>query len=1103
MAKASTVRNKKVPPSASIWETSFAVPNLHCPTCVTHITSLLDQLKPVPVIKCISIINRIVTVEHSSQLLVTTIHDILSSNGYEVFDIILDSASNELIDKPSSRSLSLEQAVRNWDSRVEKGEMNDDARLMHVANCHMCAAHRESVKGKSGSLSVVVSGSEDAPKDFSALISIDGMTCSACISTVTNALQAIPAVQRADVSLVSRSATVLFKSNEAETTTKELLGALEDAGYDVQLVELKAAEQRGVKAAATNGESATVRTVVLEIYGMHCLQCPERVLQTLSGLGVEVKQPPTLEEPLITISYIPDIPRLSIRRIIRELEALDRSFVVSIHKPITIEERSRQMLRRDRRSITIRAILAGVIAIPSLFIGVIYMNFIPKDDPGYKYLMQHLHGVTRAEWSTFIMATPVYFFAADYFHEKTLKDLWALWRPGSPVPIGRRFYRFGNMNMLISLGTTIAYFASLGQLIVSALRNVPSSEGGSRQSFFDSVVFLTFFLLLGRLAEATMKAKAGDAVSALGNLRPTTAGLVVQVDEDDIPRTETVDVDFIDAGDVIRIPNGASPPCDGALLNEFAEMDESSLTGESRLVKKQQGDMIFSGTINKGSPVTIRVTNPIGTSILDSLIQVVREGQGKRAPMERVADLLTGYFVPVITAIAILTWVIWLSLGLSGILPDDYLDADIGGWPVWSLQFAIAVFIIACPCGLGLAAPTALFVGGGLAAKHGILVKGGGEAFQEASNLDVVVFDKTGTLTLGVEPKIVECEVFEDACGLDRATILGMLKSMEENSSHPLARAAVEFATSNQAVAIDALEVEEIGGRGLRGVVKVARDEDSALEVLVGNEMFLEDHSVPIPSITSKTLHSWKSQGYSVLLFACRSATKQWKLTGIFAASDPPRLEAAQVITTLQNKGIDVWMLSGDNPSTAAAIGRKVGIPPSKIIAGVLPTEKADRIKYLQRALQPKKGGGLKRLLGKKGNQVTIAMVGDGINDAPALTAADVGIAVASGSDVAIQSASFILMQSDLRAVLTLVSLSKAVFRRVIMNFCWAAVYNLIALPVAAGVLYPVRTSGGDHVRLDPAWAALAMAGSSLSVVTSSLLLRSRVPWGVGYRAEN
>ncbi|PIA89550.1 Copper-transporting P-type ATPase, partial [Cercospora beticola] len=1018
----------------------------------------MDGLKPAPVIRCISIVNHIVTVDHSCQILVTTIRDLLRSNGYDVFGIILDSASNEHIHKPSQLGISLAQAVQQWDPE-RKEEVHDNTRLMHLANCQMCAAHQGSVKWKNSSLSVVVSGSEDAPKDFSALISIDGMTCSACVSTVTNALQAIPAVRRADVSLVSRSATVSFRSNEAETTTKELLGALEDAGYDVQLVELKAIEQRTVKAVASDSESATVRTVNLEVYGMHCPQCPERVLQTMSGLGVDIKKPPTLEEPFITISYIPDVPRLSIRRIIRELNALDRSFVVSIHKPITIEERSRQMLRRDRRAITMRAILAGIIAIPSLVIGVVYMNF---------------QNGLPSSWQLH----PVYFFAADYFHEKTLKDLWALWRPGSPVPIGRRFYRFGNMNMLISLGTTIAYFASVGQLIVSAVRDVPSLEGASRQSYFDSVVFLTFFLLLGRLAEATMKAKAGDAVSALGNLRPTTASLVVQDDKDDVPTTETVDVDFIDTGDVIRIPNGASPPCDGALLNELAGMDESSLTGESRLVKKQQGDIIFSGTINKGSPLAIKVTNPIGSSILDSLIQVVREGQGKRAPVERVADLLTAYFVPVITAIAILTWVIWLTLGLSGALPDDYLDVDIGGWPFWSLQFAIAVFIIACPCGLGLAAPTALFVGGGLAAKHGILVKGGGEAFQEASNLDVVVFDKTGTLTLGIEPKIVECEVFEDACGLDRATVLGMLGCMEENSSHPLARAAVEFVNSNQAVAVEALEIEEVGGRGLKGLMRAARDEDAPMEILVGNEVFLEDHSVPITSTISTTLHSWKSQGNSILLFACRPATKQWNLAGIFAASDPPRPEAAQVIKSLQTKGIDVWMLSGDNPSTAATIGQKVGISPSNIIAGVLPTEKADKIKYLQRALRPKYRRGLQRILGKKHNQVTIAMVGDGINDAPALSAADVGIAVASGSDVAIQSASFILMQSDLRAVLTLVSLSRAVFRRVIMNFCWAAVYNLIALPVAAGVLYPVRTSSGDHVRLDPAWAALAMAGS-------------------------
>ena len=282
------------------------------------------------------------------------------------------------------------------------------------------------------------------------------------------------------------------------------------------------------------------------------------------------------------------------------------------------------------------------------------------------------------------------------------------------------------MNMLISLGTTIAYFSSLAELIVAASHPSNRRSDGVQQAYFDSVVFLTMFLLMGRYAEAHMKAKSGDAVAALGNLRPTEALLVSQKDGD----VETVTVDLIDTGDVIRVVHGSSPPCDGELLEDAADFDESSLTGESKLVRKKKGEEIFAGTINKGSAISMRVTGPAGASMLDSIIQVVREGQAKRAPVERVADLLTSYFVPVIVLLAILTWVIWLALGLSGTLPHSYLDNNIGGWPFWSLQFAIAVFVIACPCGLGLAAPTALFVGGGMAAKRGLLVKGGGEAFQ-------------------------------------------------------------------------------------------------------------------------------------------------------------------------------------------------------------------------------------------------------------------------------------------------------------------------------------------------------------------------------------
>ena len=648
------------------------------------------------------------------------------------------------------------------------------------------------------------------------------------------------------------------------------------------------------------------------------------------------------------------------------------------------------------------------------------------------------------------------------------------------------------MNMLISLGTTIAYFSSLSELIIGAAHPSDRRGDGVQQAYFDSVVFLTMFLLMGRYAEAHMKAKSGDAVAALGNLRPTDASLVSSKDGD----VERLSVDLMDAGDVIRVVHGSSPPCDGELLDDGADFDESSLTGESRLVHKKKGDDIFAGTINKGSAISLRVTGPAGASMLDSIIQVVREGQAKRAPVERVADLLTSYFVPVIVLLAISTWVIWLALGLSSTLPRNYLDNNIGGWPFWSLQFAIAVFVIACPCGLGLAAPTALFVGGGMAAKRGLLVKGGGEAFQEASSLDCIVFDKTGTLTEGKEPKIVDHKFMKPSV-FDENTMLGVLKTVEQNSGHPLARAAVEFAGSGNPGASTLYSVHEIAGKGMKASFETPDDANSLdFEVLIGNESLIQDYGVLVHEGETRTLlEDWKSASYSVILMAIRQTmptSEDWAVAAIFAAADAIRSESAAVVAALQAKGVQVWMLSGDSQKTATAVGEKIGIPSTNIIAEVLPNQKAEKIKYLQQSRARSRTGILSRLSSQR-NRATVAMVGDGINDAPALAAADVGIAVASGSDIAVQSASFVLIHSDLRAVLTLVALSRAVFMRVILNFFWAAIYNLIALPIAAGVLYPIK-SGGSHVRLDPAWAALAMALSSISVVGSSLLLRTRLP---------
>jgi heavy metal translocating P-type ATPase len=1136
---------------------------------------------PSPTIENVSIVNHVVTVLHHRDVKAAAMSTMLTNAGYEVFDVVLDPASTESrrsSDSSITKVEDLDDAVRRWEPS-RQSSIDTLVRSRHGHHCQMCAAAGTDEGHWDPLESVTVLDAVSSLSRYQVTLSIDGMTCSSCVGHVTSALESVPDVISANVALVSHSAEVRFSACDKDSFVKTLVTAIEDAGYDAEIIEVKAladahshaesndesedsweatysiegmtcsscsgkvteviqklpfvdhvnvnlishsgtvvfkgkknesllldaidntgyeATLTELKPLATKAETATARNISLYIQGMHCEQCPLRIVESLRKLSVEITKTPTLHNPILSVAYIPDAPRLTIRHIIDTVINIDNSFDVTIHKPKTVEQRSREMMAKERRAIAIRALASMITAIPTLIIGVIYMSLVPQDDGGYQFVMQPIHGVPLAEWVTFALSTPIYLFAADHFHRRTLKEIWALWRPKSPVPIGKRFYRFGSMNMLISLGTTIAYFSSLAQLIVAASHPSEDLIGSSKQSYFDSVVFLTMFLLIGRLAEAHMKAKSGDAISALGQLRPTEA-ILNNSDVSGIITNEKISAELIDSGDHVKVLQGSSPPCDGLLVDEAASFDESSLTGEARIVKKKKGDSIFTGTINKGSSIVIRVTKPAGASMLDSIIQVVREGQSKRAPMERIADLLTAYFVPVVVAVAIATWIVWLSLGLSGALPRGYLDNDIGGWPFWSLQFAIAVFVIACPCGLGLAAPTALFVGGGMAAKRGILVKGGGEAFQEASNLDAVVFDKTGTLTEGVEPKVVEHSVFADEAGLDHVTICSVIKSVEENSGHPLARAAIAFCKTQSLSAVTITSTDEIAGKGMKASFTLkASTSPIKYTALVGNESLMHDHGVPIPQEASDRMETWKSSGYSVIIMAYDD-DHQWRVGAVLGAADPLRPEAAGVVKSLRSRGVEVWMLSGDNVDTARAVAKQVGIHADNVIAGVLPAEKADKVRYLQRALRPKRGRGFHSRLTNKRSRATVAMVGDGINDAPALAAADVGIAVASGSDVAIQSAAFILVHSDLRAVLTLVTLSRAVFRRVILNMFWAAIYNVVALPIAAGVLYPITTPSGTHLRLDPAWAALAMALSSLTVVASSLLLRTRIPIG-GFR---
>ncbi|RHZ57362.1 hypothetical protein CDV55_100866 [Aspergillus turcosus] len=956
-----------------------------------------------------------------------------------------------------------------------------------------------------------------SPPAYLAEIAIGGMTCGSCSAAITRGLEELPFVTEVSVNLMAHSGRVQFVGRE---NVDAILEKIDDLGYDaslnnIQPVVMHKEEDKNQK-----------RTVSIRVDGMFCHHCPKLVLDSLKVFpNVEYERTLSLHNPVLKVTYTPEPHSLTIRAILQVIESAHDAFKASVFHPPSLEDRSRAMQLHERRRLLMRFTFVLLVAIPTFLIGIVFMSLVSSNNGVRKYLEQPMWAgsVSRLEWALFIMTTPVMFYGTDIFHVRAMKEIYSLWRPGSRAPILRRFYRFGSMNLLISAGTTVAYVSSLAVLIMDAVADTSTSNHST--TYFDSVVFLTLFILAGRFMEAYSKARTGDAVASLGKLRPSEAILV----EKSTPADQTesgepsslesqrrIAVDLLEIGDVVSIPHGASPPADGVIIGQNVyQFDESSLTGESKPVQKSAGDQVFTGSVNVGQPVKIKITALGGSSMLDQIISVVREGQSRRAPLERVADVLTSHFVPVITLIAILTFIIWLSLGHSGALPADYLDTARGGWTFWSLEFAIAVFVVACPCGLALAAPTALFVGGGLAARHGILVKGGGEAFQEASRLNAIIFDKTGTLTEGGSLKVSDHEVLVTDAEQIRV-VWKLAQQLEESSNHPIAHAVSAFCKGRSDIPVVASDIEEKSGQGMTGTFTVSINDPASdssttvvYEAAIGNEALLQSlGSAGDTSRISSLLKEYQSAGKSTAILSVRkiqpTSTDKPSFTPaiVFATTDAIRPQASEVISQLRKRHVDVFMCTGDNLTTAHAVADMVGIPRSNVMANVMPAGKADFVRKVQDGLYPVRSEDeAESQTNRSGSRPIVAFVGDGVNDSPALAAADVSIAMASGSDVAMNSASFILLNSELDTILQLVLLSRRVFNRVKMNFGWAVVYNFCLVPVAAGVLYPIVTGHkhmmrdgemvvvNEHWRLSPVWAALAMALSSVSVICSSLAL--------------
>jgi len=586
-------------------------------------------------------------------------------------------------------------------------------------------------------------------------------------------------------------------------------------------------------------------------------------------------------------------------------------------------------------------------------------------------------------------------------------------------------HKTSDMNTLIAVGTSAAYLYSL---IVTFGSHLIMVKGLMVDVYFDTSAAIIVLILLGRFLEARAKGRTSEAIKKLIGLQPKTARILRNGDEVDIP------VEEVTPGDVVIVRPGEKIPVDGMVREGYSSVDESMVTGESLPVEKRAGDAVIGATINKTGTFKFEATNVGRDTVLSQIIRLVQEAQGSKPPIARMVDVIASYFVPVVIGIASLTFMIWYLFGPHPALTYAFLNF-------------IAVLIIACPCALGLATPTSIMVGTGKGAENGILIRGA-EALETAHQLNTIVLDKTGTLTKG-EPSvtdIIEGERFS------RKEILALAASAEKGSEHPLGEAIVKKAKEESVTLLDPIDFGAIAGQGIEATVDAKR-------LLLGNVKLMEERKIILNGLSEKA-GRLSTEGKTPMFLAVEG-----QAAGIIAVADTLKENSKEAVGALQRMGLEVVMLTGDNERTARAIAHQIGI--DRVLAEVLPEMKAAEVKRLQTE-------------GKR-----VGMVGDGINDAPALAQANVGIAIGTGTDVAMESSDITLIGGDLRGVVTAIALSKATIRNIKQNLFWAFAYNTILIPVAAGILFPFF-----GILLNPIFAAGAMAFSSVTVVSNALRLR-------------
>ncbi len=725
----------------------------------------------------------------------------------------------------------------------------------------------------------------------------------------------------------------------------------------------------------TQTEDKPKQVVTLSIGGMTCASCVARVERALSRVpGVEDARV-NLATERASVTLTPDGPDLPVL-----IEAVDEAGYTAAEAPPLDEtdagETDRRILRRD-------LITSAILTAPVAALGML---------PVREVMPHWFHDIEV--YLALALTTPVWAVLGWRFHRAALANL---------------RHRAATMDTLISMGTSTAFLYSLWFVLRDGATAVHSV-------YFDAAAVITTLILLGKYLEASSRSRSSEAIRKLLALQPHTARVIRQDLETDIP------IEDVAAGDVVIVRPGERVPVDGVVIEGASTVDESMISGESLPVEKRAGDTVIGATINRNGTLTFTATKVGKDTVLAQIVRLVEEAQGSRAPVQRLADRVASVFVPAVIAVAVLTFLGWFFLGHAGLTP--------------ALINAVAVLVIACPCALGLATPTAIMVGTGAGAERGILIKGG-EILEHVGTVNTVVLDKTGTLTHG-KPTVTDVITLNG-----HLPVLELAAAAERGSEHAVGEAIVTHARGDGPRA-DAFEA--LPGQGVAATV-------DNLRVLVGNPRLLAERGVEVPKVALARQQRLEEEGNTVVFVAADGS-----LAGLIAVADTVRPEAKEAVGILRARGLEVVMITGDNRHTAGAIAEQVGI--SKVLAEVLPADKAEEISRLQHR-------GLK-----------VAMVGDGINDAPALAQADVGIAIGTGTDVAIEASDITLIGSDLRLIATAIRLSKVTLRTIKQNLFWAFVYNTLGIPLAAFGL------------MNPMLAAAAMAFSSVSVVTNSLRLR-------------